>query len=71
MIKITDEQRKRLEPLIPNIEQLINSEDDEELLLAVDELIIDEYDDLQENLSPKGIILQKIYDDILETNQTL
>lgn len=71
MIKITDEQRKNLEPLITNIEQLINSEDDEELLLAVDELIIDEYDNLQENLSPKGIILQKIYDDILEANQTL
>ena len=41
---------------------------DEELLLALDDLIIDELDDDQNNLSAKGIQLQKLYDDIFYAN---
>ena len=62
MVKITDEQRKILEPLIDNLQSLIDMDSDEELLLALDDLIIDELDDDQNNLSAKGIQLQKLYD---------
>ncbi len=68
MVKITDEQRKILEPLIDNLQSLIDMDSDEELLLALDDLIIDELDDDQNNLSAKGIQLQKLYDDIFYAN---
>ena len=57
MVKITDEQRKILEPLIDNLQSLIDMDSDEDLLLAIDDLIIDELDDDQNNLSAKGIQL--------------
>jgi hypothetical protein len=68
VVKITDEQRKILEPLIDNLQSLIDMDSDEELLLALDDLIIDELDDDQNNLSAKGIQLQKLYDDIFYAN---
>ena len=68
MVKITDEQRKILEPLIDNLQSLIDMDSDEELLLALDDLIIDVLDDDQNNLSAKGIQLQKLYDDIFYAN---
>ena len=68
MVKITDEQRKILEPLIDNLQRLIDMDSDEELLLAIDDLIIDELGDDQNNLSAKGIQLQKLYDDIFYAN---
>ena len=68
MVKITDEQRKILEPLIDNLQSLIDMDSDEELLLALDDLIIDELDDDQNSLSAKGIQLQKLYDDIFYAN---
>ncbi len=68
MVKITDEQRKILEPLIDNLQSLIDMDSDEDLLLAIDDLIIDELDDDQNNLSAKGIQLQKLYDDIFYAN---
>jgi hypothetical protein len=57
VVKITDEQRKILEPLIDNLQSLIDMDSDEDLLLAIDDLIIDELDDDQNNLSAKGIQL--------------
>lgn len=69
MVKITDEQRKILEPLIDNLQSLIDMDSDEDLLLALDDLIIDELDDDQNNLSAKGIQLQKLYDDIFYANE--
>ena len=68
MVKITDEQRKILEPLIDNLQSLIDMDSDEDLLLAIDDLIIDALDDDQNNLSAKGIQLQKLYDDIFYAN---
>ena len=48
MVIITEEQRRELAPLIDNLQSLIEQETDEELLLAIDDLIIDEMDDDQE-----------------------
>ena len=65
---ITKEQREYLEALIPNIQDLIEAEDDEALLEEIDFLIIDELDETQNYLSPKGVKLQKMYDDIFDAN---
>lgn len=68
MVNITEEQKKYLSSLINNIEGLLTKDSDEPLLLAIDNLIINEYDDQQENLSERGVQLQKIYDEIFAMN---
>ena len=68
MINIRKDQLEILTPLIPNIEQLLKREDDEDLLLAIDDLIISELEDNQNHLSEQGVLLQKIYDEIYEMN---
>ena len=70
MLMITEEQRKELEKVIPNLQVFIEQDTDEELLQVLDELILDEYDDDQNNLSLKGIQLQKIYDEIYMANES-
>ena len=68
MIKITETQRLELAPLIPRLDELLAEPTDEALLLAIDDLIIDELDDSQNYLSEDGIKLQKLYDEIFESN---
>lgn len=68
MIKITEKQRLELVPLIPRLDELLAEPTDEALLLAIDDLIIDELDDSQNYLSEDGIKLQKLYDEIFESN---
>ena len=68
MIKITEKQRLELAPLIPRLDELLAEPTDEALLLALDDLIIDELDDSQNYLSEDGIKLQKLYDEIFESN---
>lgn len=68
MVKITEKQIEVLRPLLPNLQELMEKPTDEELLLAIDDLIIDELDDAQQNLSAKGIQLQKLYDAIFAAN---
>ncbi len=68
MVEITSEQKEYLSTLLPDLNDLIQNDTDEDLLLAVDDLIMDEYNAAQTNLSPKGVRLQKIYDEIFEAN---
>ena len=68
MIKITEKQRLELAPLIPRLDELLAEPTDEALLLAIDDLIIDELDDSQNYLSEDGIKLHKLYDEIFESN---
>lgn len=68
MVKITEKQIEVLRPLLPNLQELMEKPTDEELLLAIDDLIIDELDDAQQNLSAKGIQLQNLYDAIFAAN---
>ena len=68
MIKITEKQRLELAPLIPRLDELLAEPTDEALLLAIDVVIIDELDDSQNYLSEDGIKLQKLYDEIFESN---
>ena len=68
VVIITDEQKRILEPLIDDLDSLLDRDSDEDLLLAIDDLIIDELDDEQNSLSPKGIKLQLLYDEIFAAN---
>lgn len=68
MVKITQEQIDYLTPLMPKLQELIEQDSDDALLENLDFLIIDELDETQNNLSPKGVKLQKIYDDIFQQN---
>ena len=68
MFAITKEQIEKLRPLIENLDELLARETDEDLLLALDDLIIEELDDDQQNLSQKGVKLQKLWDDIFRAN---
>lgn len=68
MFAITKEQIEKLRPLIENLDELLARETDEDLLLALDDLVIEELDDDQQNLSQKGVKLQKLWDDIFRAN---
>ena len=68
MFVITNEQIEELRPLIENLDELLERETDEDLLLAIDDLIVEELDEDQENLSAKGIKLQKLWDEIFHAN---
>ena len=75
MIKITEKQRLELAPLIPRLDELLAELD---ALCGLDKvkadvkslinLVIDELDDSQNYLSEDGIKLQKLYDEIFESN---
>jgi hypothetical protein len=67
MIKVTDEQKKALKNHIDNLEVLIESDDVNELLLAIDDAIIANMDEDDEP-DASGIELQKIYDQIYNNN---
>ena len=68
LVNITEEQKEILGPLIPDLDDLLMKATDEELLLALDDLIVDELDDQQQNLSERGVQLQKLYDQIFSAN---
>ncbi len=65
---ITKEQIEILRPHIPDIDALASMETDEALLDALDTLIINELDDAQDFLSPLGVRLQLLYDEIFQAN---
>lgn len=68
MINITIEQKKMLSNYIPNIEKIIQSDDVNELLLPLDDLITEIGFDENYELNQEGLILQKIYDQIYNQN---
>jgi hypothetical protein len=68
MVIITEEQIKKLRPFIENLDDLIAKEDDEELLLALDEVIVDNIIANNDEPDAEGIKLQLIYDQIFNQN---
>lgn len=67
MINVTDEQKNILKKHIKNFDELIKRDDVNELLLAIDDVIVFNMD---ENDEPDelGIELQKLYDQIYNNN---
>lgn len=67
MIKITEEQKKKLNNHIDNLDLLIKNDDLDKLLLTIDDAIINHIDDDDEP-DETGIMIQRIYDEIYEAN---
>ena len=67
MIEITEKQKKELNKHIDNLDILIESDNLDLLLIAIDNEIINHIDDDDEP-DEIGIIIQKIYDEIYEAN---
>ena len=63
---ITAEQKKFLAEYITNLDEVISSDDVNDLLLEIDDVIIRTFD-AKGNPSKEGIELQKIYDEIYAT----
>ena len=64
---ITAEQKEFLAKYIDNLEEVLASEDVNDLLLAIDDAILDTFDS-SGNPSAEGIELQNIYNEIYEKN---
>lgn len=64
---ITAEQKKFLGKYISNLDDVLKSDDVNDLLLAIDDAILDTFD-AKGNPSEIGIELQNIYDDIYNNN---
>ena len=62
---ITAEQKAFLSKYIKNLDNVLESDDINDLLLEIDDAILDTLDS-NGNPSPIGIELQKVYDDIYE-----
>ena len=60
---IKEEQISLLEKYVENLNDVLSSDDVNDLLLAIDDAIIDTFD-ADSNPSSIGIELQNIYDDI-------
>lgn len=65
---INDEQIKALKPYIDNIEDLIEKDDVQEVLDAIDDVIVDNILGNDDEPDDEGIKLQKIYDEIYDQN---
>lgn len=65
---IRDEQIAALKPYIENIESLIESDDVQEVLDAIDDVIVDNILGNNDEPDDEGIKLQKIYDEIFNQN---
>mgnify|MGYP001152714296 FL=1 len=69
MIKLTDEQKVFLREKFENAEEMISSDDINDILDPLDDLILEEgYDDDWE-FNDTGTKYQKIYDDIYWDNR--
>lgn len=66
-MKITAEQKKFLENYISNLDQILLSDDVNDLLLEIDDAIVDTFD-ADGNPSEAGIRLENIYDSIYSNN---
>lgn len=65
---IKDEQIEKLKPHIENITELVQSDDIQELLDAIDDVIVDNILGNNDEPDAEGIAIQKIYDEILNQN---
>ena len=67
MINITEEQRIKLKNHVKNLDQLIEGDDINELLFAIDDAIVYHIGDDDEP-DATGIEIQRIYDEIFDQN---
>ena len=65
---IKDEQIKLLEPYIENINELVQISSVQEILDAIDEVIVDNILGNNDEPDEDGIKLQKVYDEIFNQN---
>ena len=66
---VTEEQIKKLKPYIENIEKLIEADDVQEVLDAIDDVIVDNILSHADNEpDAEGVRLQLIYDQIYNQN---
>lgn len=69
MLNITDEQKNILEQYIENVNLYIDNDDIENLLIEIDDVIIEHGMDMSQEITSKGIELQKLYDQVYNQNQ--
>lgn len=67
MIIVVEEHKHVLEQYIDDLEKLINDDDINELLLAIDDAIIANFDENQDS-TEVSVMLQKIYDRVFDDN---
>lgn len=65
---VKTEQIEVLKPYIENIEELVESDDVQAVLDAIDDVIVDNILANNDELDDEGIKLQKIYDEIFDEN---
>ncbi len=65
---ITEEQVNALEKYIPNIRELVNSDDVNTVLCAIDEVTVDNILVNGDKLDDEGAKIQLIYDQIFNQN---
>lgn len=65
---ISDEQITELKPHIENLDELIQNEDVQDLLDAIDDVIVDDILGNNDEPSELGVKLQRIYDQINNQN---
>ena len=65
---VDDKQIKELTPYIDNIQDIISSENVQDLLDAIDDVIVDNILGNNDEPDEEGIKLQKIYDEIYKQN---
>ncbi len=67
-MNITNEQIEKMKPYIKNIEEIVKNGDVQELLDAIDDIIVDNILGNNDEPDEEGIKLQKIYDQIYNQN---
>jgi len=65
---ITDEQIEFLKPYIENIDELVRNGSVQEVLDAIDDVIVDNILGNDDEPDEEGIKLQKVYDEIYNQN---
>lgn len=65
---VTDKQIEILKPYINNITELVQSGDIQEVLDAIDDVIVDNILGNNDEPNEEGIRLQKVYDEIFNQN---
>ena len=65
---IKNEQMKELKPYIENIDELVQNDDVQVLLDAIDDVIVDNILGNNDEPDEEGIKLQRIYDEIYNQN---
>ena len=69
MLNVTEKQKTILSNVIPNLKELIETDNLGDLLLSIDDVIVDNIIDNGDEPDDEGIKLQLIYDQIYNQNQ--